>query len=96
MEMYGIFTTAFQDLYPRAVRLAQRIVGDRAAAEDVAAEAMTRAFSNWTGSATRSRTAPAGCCGSPPTWPSTAFAAGRRRRSCPATISRRWPTSGTV
>lgn len=40
------FTIAFQDLYPRAVRLASRIVGS-AAAEDVAAEALARAYAQW-------------------------------------------------
>lgn len=47
MEMHGTFTTAFQELYPRALRLAQRILGNRAAAEDVAAEAMARAYAHW-------------------------------------------------
>jgi RNA polymerase sigma factor (sigma-70 family) len=51
MEMHGscteTFTGAFQELYPRARRLAQRILGNRTAAEDVAAEAMTRAFAHW-------------------------------------------------
>ncbi len=41
------FTAAFQTLFPRAVRLARRIVGERAAAEDVAAEAMARAYAAW-------------------------------------------------
>ncbi len=40
------FTLAFQDLYPRAVRLASRIVGS-AAAEDMAAEALARAYAQW-------------------------------------------------
>ncbi|MBM7785365.1 sigma-70 family RNA polymerase sigma factor [Tenggerimyces flavus] len=40
------FTIAFQDLYPRAVRLAARIVGS-AAAEDVASEALARAYAQW-------------------------------------------------
>ncbi|HZC26427.1 MAG TPA: sigma-70 family RNA polymerase sigma factor [Actinopolymorphaceae bacterium] len=43
----GSFTAAFHDLFPRAVRLARRMLGDRAAAEDVAAEAMARAYSSW-------------------------------------------------
>lgn len=51
MEMHerqvASFTAAFQELFPRAVRLAWRILGDRAAAEDVAAEALTRAFGQW-------------------------------------------------
>lgn len=37
------FEDAFDELFPRAVRLASRLLGDRAAAEDVAAEAMARA-----------------------------------------------------
>lgn len=47
MEMHETFTTAFQVLYPRARRLAQRILGDRTAAEDVAAEALARAYAHW-------------------------------------------------
>lgn len=38
---------AFQELYPRALRLARRILGDLTEAEDVAAETMARAFSDW-------------------------------------------------
>lgn len=41
------FTLAFPELFPRARALAQRILGDRTLAEDVAAEAMARAYSNW-------------------------------------------------
>jgi RNA polymerase sigma-70 factor (ECF subfamily) len=41
------FAAAFDHLYPAAVRLAMRIVGDQSAAEDVAAEALTRAYANW-------------------------------------------------
>jgi RNA polymerase sigma factor (sigma-70 family) len=41
------FEEAFDDLFPRAVRLASRLLGDRAAAEDVAAEAMARAYARW-------------------------------------------------
>jgi RNA polymerase sigma factor (sigma-70 family) len=37
----------FVETYPRAVRLACRILGDEAAAEDVAAEAIARAFADW-------------------------------------------------
>ncbi|MGH9264664.1 MAG: sigma-70 family RNA polymerase sigma factor [Acidimicrobiales bacterium] len=41
------FEEAFDALFPRAVRLAHRLLGDRAAAEDVAAEAMARAYARW-------------------------------------------------
>ena len=41
------FELAFQDLFGRAYRLAYRILGSGPAAEDVAAEALTRAFANW-------------------------------------------------
>jgi RNA polymerase sigma factor (sigma-70 family) len=41
------FTAAFEELYARAMRVAARIVGDRAAAEDVAAEALARAYDRW-------------------------------------------------
>jgi RNA polymerase sigma factor (sigma-70 family) len=41
------FTAAFEELYAHAMRVALRIVGERAAAEDVAAEASTRAYDRW-------------------------------------------------
>lgn len=41
------FEVAFDALFPRARRLAQRIVGDKAEAEDIAAEALARTFANW-------------------------------------------------
>ena len=41
------FELAFQELFGRAYRLAYRILGSGPAAEDVAAEALARAFSNW-------------------------------------------------
>lgn len=41
------FTASFDELYAHAVRVALRIVGERAAAEDVAAEALTRAYDHW-------------------------------------------------
>ena len=41
------FTAAFDELYAHAMRVAVRIVGERAAAEDVAAEALTRAYDHW-------------------------------------------------
>lgn len=41
------FDEAFDDLFPRAVQLAHRLLGDRAAAEDVAAEALARAYARW-------------------------------------------------
>ena len=43
----GGFEAAFDELFPRAVRLANRLLGDRAAAEDVAAEALARAYARW-------------------------------------------------
>ncbi len=41
------FDLAFVVLFPRAFRLSYRLLGDRAAAEDAAAEAMARAFADW-------------------------------------------------
>ncbi len=41
------FEEAFDELFPRAVRIAHRLLGDKAAAEDVAAEAMARAYARW-------------------------------------------------
>lgn len=41
------FEAAFARLYPRAESLAHRIVGDSAEAEDVAAEALARAYAHW-------------------------------------------------
>lgn len=41
------FEEAFDDLLNRAVRAARKILGDIAAAEDVAAEAMARAYAQW-------------------------------------------------
>lgn len=41
------FEEAFDELFPRAVRLANRLLGDRAAAEDVAAEALARTYVRW-------------------------------------------------
>jgi len=41
------FDAAFAVLFPRAFRLSYRLLGDRAAAEDAAAEAMARAFADW-------------------------------------------------
>jgi RNA polymerase sigma-70 factor (sigma-E family) len=41
------FDSAFAVLFPRAFRLSYRLLGDRAAAEDAAAEAMARAFADW-------------------------------------------------
>ena len=45
--MDGGFDEAFDELFPRAVRLATRLLGDRAAGEDVAAEALARAYARW-------------------------------------------------
>jgi RNA polymerase sigma factor (sigma-70 family) len=41
------FTLAFDELYPIAVRLAARLLGDQASAEDVASEAMARTYARW-------------------------------------------------
>jgi len=41
------FDFAFTDLFPRAFRLCHRLLGDRASAEDAAAEALARAYANW-------------------------------------------------
>jgi RNA polymerase sigma-70 factor (ECF subfamily) len=41
------FEVAFDQLFHRAHRLAYRVLGDDAAAEDVAAEALARTFANW-------------------------------------------------
>jgi RNA polymerase sigma factor (sigma-70 family) len=41
------FEEAFDDLFRRAFRVARRILGDPATAEDVAAEAMARAYAHW-------------------------------------------------
>ena len=41
------FDEAFDELFPRAVRLGTRLLGDRSAAEDVAAEALARAYARW-------------------------------------------------
>ena len=41
------FEEAFDQLFPRAVRLAHKLLGDRAGAEDVAAEALARAYARW-------------------------------------------------
>jgi RNA polymerase sigma factor (sigma-70 family) len=41
------FDEAFDELFPRAFRLARRMLGDTAAAEDVAAEAMARLYARW-------------------------------------------------
>lgn len=43
----GTFEETFIRLFPRAYRLARRILGDAAAAEDVAAEALARAYAQW-------------------------------------------------
>lgn len=41
------FAEAFHELYPRARRLAHRVLGNDSEAEDVAAEALTRALVAW-------------------------------------------------
>jgi RNA polymerase sigma factor (sigma-70 family) len=41
------FETAYLRLFPRAATLAFRMLGDRSASEDVAAEALARTYANW-------------------------------------------------
>jgi RNA polymerase sigma factor (sigma-70 family) len=41
------FAAAFDRLYPLAVRMAMRVLGDQDGAEDVAAEALARAYARW-------------------------------------------------
>jgi RNA polymerase sigma-70 factor (sigma-E family) len=41
------FTQVFIELFPVAVRVGFRLLGNRQAAEDVAAEALSRAFARW-------------------------------------------------
>lgn len=41
------FEAAFDRLLPRAVATAERLLGDRAAAEDAAVEALARAYAEW-------------------------------------------------
>jgi RNA polymerase sigma-70 factor (sigma-E family) len=41
------FTAAYAELRGSAYRAAYRLLGDRAAAEDIAAEALTRAYARW-------------------------------------------------
>lgn len=43
----GSFEEAFDELFTRAFRVGRRILGDETAAEDVAAEAMARAYAHW-------------------------------------------------
>ena len=46
-EGVDAFEDAFRDLYPRAFALALRMLGNRAVAEDLAAETMARAYVRW-------------------------------------------------
>jgi RNA polymerase sigma factor (sigma-70 family) len=41
------FDDAFQNLFTHAYRVARRILGDSAAAEDIAAETLSRAYAHW-------------------------------------------------
>jgi RNA polymerase sigma factor (sigma-70 family) len=41
------FEAAYRELFPRAATLAYRLLGERAAAEDVAAEALARTYARW-------------------------------------------------
>ena len=43
----GEFVEAFVELFPKARRVAYRLVGDVAASEDLAAEALARTFAHW-------------------------------------------------
>lgn len=43
----AVFDTFFIDFYPSAFRVARRLLGDAYAAEDVAAEAFSRAYARW-------------------------------------------------
>lgn len=47
MRATTTFEEAFDGLFQRAFRVARRILGDAATAEDVAAEAMARAYAHW-------------------------------------------------
>ncbi|HEX5614140.1 MAG TPA: sigma-70 family RNA polymerase sigma factor [Acidimicrobiia bacterium] len=42
------FDEAFRELFVQAYRVARRILGDSSAAEDIAAEALSRAYAHWT------------------------------------------------
>ena len=46
------FAEAFDELYPRAFKLARRLVGDTDVAEDIAAEALARTYLHWSRVAT--------------------------------------------
>jgi RNA polymerase sigma-70 factor (sigma-E family) len=41
------FDAAFKDLFAQSYRVARRIVGDAALAEDIAAEALSRTYAHW-------------------------------------------------
>src|SRR5438445_13642888 len=41
------FEAVYTELFPRAATLAYRLLGNRTAAEDVAAEALARAYARW-------------------------------------------------
>lgn len=41
------FEDAFDELFPRAFKLARRLVGDTDVAEDIAAEALARTYAHW-------------------------------------------------
>src|SRR5215211_798270 len=46
-EAEETFEAAFKELFVPAYRVARRILGDPAAAEDIAAEALSRAYADW-------------------------------------------------
>jgi RNA polymerase sigma factor (sigma-70 family) len=41
------FEAAYRELFPRAAKVAYRLLGDATGAEDVAAEALARAYAHW-------------------------------------------------
>ena len=41
------FVASYPELFPKAYRVAYRLLGSREAAEDIAAEALSRAFARW-------------------------------------------------
>ena len=47
MRVEPDFESVFDELFARAFHLARRVLGDAAAAEDVAAEALMRTYAHW-------------------------------------------------
>ena len=84
------FVAFFTTMLPKAVATARRITGDRASAEDAAAEGLARAYVRWSKLRTVSYreaglrgppTRPSGCTAPGPAGP--AFSAGNRTRKTP-------------